>query len=216
MLAKSNKEEKLAALVEIKEELAIKAVLASLSMQREFPGWQVLSVRPDLSAARLIEIKRAELTFADFNLWKNYSFEGKRAVVMAMGMSRESETEMIGLAGMYAGRAKLFFEDSIRCDEFEAEEGGHKYTQTEMYSRAQEAAIKAGVRPRDWHYLSHCEMCGTMPAPTVNSGCHWCDTFRELYEEDRNGDSEGPGVIKDGAEPSRDSTTQERAGKINC
>lgn len=211
MLVKSDKEEKLAALVEIKEELAIKAVLASLSMQREFPGWQVLSVRPDPSAARLIERKRAELTFADFNLWKNYSFEGKRAVVMAMGMSRESETEMVGLAGMYAGRARLFFEDSIRCDEFEAEEGGPKYTQTEMYCRAQDAAIRAGVRPRDWHYMSHCETCGTMPAPTINSGCKWCDTFKELYEESGSGDSEGPRVTQDGAEPSRDPKAETRA-----
>jgi hypothetical protein len=44
----------------------------------------------------------------------------------------------------------------------------------------------------------------------------WCDTFRELYEEIGSGDLQGPRVTKDGAEPSRDSTTQERAGKINC
>jgi hypothetical protein len=123
------KEEKLAALVEIKEELAVKAVLASISMQREFPGYQVLSVRPDPSAAKLIEQKRQSLSLTDFDLWRKYTFEGQRAVVLAAGMGRESHTAMVGLAGMYAGRAKLFFEDSIRCDEFEAEEGGPKYSQ---------------------------------------------------------------------------------------
>lgn len=206
--------EKLAALVEIKEELAIKAVLVSLAMQREFPGWQVLSVRPDPSAAKLIESKRGELTLADFELWRQ-TFEGRRAAVMAKGMSREMHTEMVGLAGSYARRAALFFEDSIRCDEFEAGEGGPKYGQAEMYVRAQDAAIRAGIRPRDWHYTSHCEMCGTMPAPTHNSRCMWCETFRELYEEIGSGDSKGPRVTENRTELEGDTAIKARAGEVN-
>ena len=204
--------ELLQGLVEIQEEMALRAVLASIWMQREHPGHQVLSIRPDPTADGELIRMRMRLPLAEYLKWKQTSPDAWRAIIQVSGMGRDCEEQMFALMHWHHRRSEVFYKDSIGCDKFESDSGGAKYTEEEMHDRAIAACVRAGVRPPKWWAKSHCEYCGTLPAHLPGLPCAWCDTFKELHDKNtRREDWCSSESTQDRNEPKRDPKAETRA-----
>ena len=203
--------------MQIAEEMALEAVLGRLDEHDKNPLIKPLYIQKDASAISFLRREREKKTLKEFEWWLSSDPGAWRAKMRALGMGRSCKLEMERLQRWYRTRSSSFYNDAIRTETLEAEEASKAVTEAELHHKAIAWCLKSGIRPPKWENKSHCLDCGTMPSPKAGGECQWCETFKEIHEEnDRAANSGLSGQNKNGNEPSGVTTTEEGAGSITC
>lgn len=202
---------------QIAEEMALEAVLGRLEEHDKNPLIKPLYIQKDASAISFLRREREKKTLKEFEWWLSSDPGAWRAKSRALGMGRSCRREMGYLLKWYRRRSVGFYNDAIMTFKLEAEEDGRVVSESDLHHQAISWCLKVGIKPPKWENKSHCLDCGTMPSPKAGGECQWCETFKELHEENDRAANPGlSGQNKNRNEPSGVATTQEGAGDVTC